>query len=178
MGLLSGAFFLGRLKAKRINIKTLILLVILEGVGTLIYVGTHSIWAVIVGGAILGFAFGAVEPLMRTLIQALTPLPYVGRVMGSMQLVKNGGTLIPLLLAPMLSQQFGVQGVLIGSALLSLACGIILIPGARTLDAENKGTYSINHIDPFADGEEADPHEHHLTVLSESGNLIRDIKQI
>ena len=170
-GLLIGAFALGRFKARHINITMLSLLMLLEGLGTLVYVGTSSIVVVVIGGLILGFAFGAAEPLMRTLIQAVSPLQYIGRVTGVMQLVRNGGSLIPLLLAPGLSDTFGVQAVLVGAAVLTSIASFSLLPFARRLDAQTADTLQIDQIDPFADGEETSLREPEMSLSGEGADL-------
>ena len=65
------------------------------------------------GALFWGLVIGATEPLLRTLMQSDAPAEYVGRVMGTAQVHRSAGEIVPLAFAPGLAAAFGVQPVMI-----------------------------------------------------------------
>jgi hypothetical protein len=123
------------------------------------------------GSLILGIAFGINEPLMRTLIQADSPLEFSGRVMGTVELFRVGMTLLPLALAPGAAKILGTQGVLIAASTLTALSALCLIAESRHIDMVAAHRRKISQIDPLADADEANPREA-LLVRSEDPHLI------
>ena len=83
------------------------------GAGATIYVGTADLRVIAFGALFWGLVIGATEPLLRTLMQSDAPPEYVGRVMGTAQVHRSAGEIVPLALAPGLAAAFGVQPVMI-----------------------------------------------------------------
>lgn len=159
VGLVIGVYALSRIKPKYLTALMLVGGTVLVGIGSLVYVGTLSLWFVMLGGFILGIAFGIAEPLNRTLIQADTPLESIGRVMGANQLIRVGMTLLPLAVAPTLSHMFGIQEVLIGASALTVIIALAMIPTARGLDLRLADARKLEQIHPLEEGEDVAPHD-------------------
>jgi hypothetical protein len=64
-----------------------------------------------------------------------TPHEYVGRVMGTMQLHRSAGELVPLAFAPALAAGLGVQRVLIGGGVLVAIAALASWRAASGIDA-------------------------------------------
>ena len=150
VGLLLGAFWLSRLPGKHLNARMLIIILLAEGLGTVLYVGTNNVWWSASGAFALGVAFGIGDPLMRTLIQADSPLAASGRILGTIDTIRVGLLLIPLAIAPTLSHWFGVQPVLIGAGVLTILLTLALIPMSRSVDRRKAATRHLDHVNPFA----------------------------
>lgn len=159
VGMVVGVVALSRFSSRYINSVLLAVFVGLEGLGSIVYVATHSVYVVMLGGFLLGVAFGVAEPMMRTLIQADSPLASVGRVLGAIQTFRVGFTIIPLMLAPSLAKIFGIQQVLIGASVLTVILSITLVPLARSVDKSLSGKRLIYAIDPLGEGEDIAPHD-------------------
>ena len=84
-----------------------------------------------VGALLWGAVIGATEPLLRTLMQIDAPEEYVGRVMGTAQVHRSAGEIVPLALAPGLAAAFGVQTVMIAGAVLAAVVALLTIPSRR-----------------------------------------------
>lgn len=159
LGMVIGVLILSRIPSRVINSVLLALFVGCEGLGSIVYVATHSVYVVMLGGFLLGMAFGVAEPMMRTLIQADSPLDSVGRVLGAIQTFRVGFTIIPLMLAPALARILGIQQVLIGASILTVVLSIVLIPLARRVDKSLANKRLIYAIDPLGEGEDTAPHD-------------------
>ena len=146
VGLIIGAVLLAAFPLRWVNSQLLTALLFVCGVGAVTYVATLQLWWVAVGQLILGFVFGIYTPLLRTLVQADSPLEAVGRVMGTINTLIVGLLLIPLVIAPWLSDLFGVQQVLIVMGALPIAFGLLLYPGGRRLDKDATGSRHIESI--------------------------------
>ncbi|MCL2680545.1 MAG: MFS transporter [Coriobacteriia bacterium] len=151
IGLIAGVIALALVSADKVNARLLAVLVPLCGIGTVIYVGTHNLLWVVVGQLMLGAAFGVFDPLLRTLVQADSPLEVAGRVLGTINMIIVGLLLVPLLVAPSLSNLIGVQPVLVSAGALTLALGILLYPAGKKLDAKVAESRSNMKVDIFAD---------------------------
>lgn len=147
IGLIVGVFILSRISFKRLNAKLLAWLVAGVGVGSIVYTATTSIYFVMLGGFLLGVAFGIADPLMRTLMQHDAPLGSIGRVMGASNLIRSGMTVFPLLAAPGLARLFGIQRVLVGASTLTVILAMGLYVVARRVDATQGPGRDIKEID-------------------------------
>lgn len=125
IGIAVGAWLLTKLPARTTSARGLSLGVVLLGLGAMVYIGTTSLVVIGIGALLWGAVIGAVEPLLRTLMQLDAPEEYVGRVMGTAQLHRSAGELVPLAIAPGLAAVFGPQAVMIGGGILAslLAAG-------------------------------------------------------
>ena len=148
-GMIIGIALLATFPPKWISSRLLIFLMVLCGVGSVIYVATLSLVWVAVGNLILSFVFGIFDPLLRTLVQADTPLEAVGRVLGTINIIVIGLLLIPLVISPWLAELLGVQQVLILMGALPIAFAALLYPSGRKLDREAAGSRQIEGVDIF-----------------------------
>jgi MFS family permease len=135
-GLIIGVILLAVFPLKWVNARLLIALLVICGLGSIAYVATTNLWWVASGQLILGFAFGVFDPLMRTMVQADSPLKAVGRVLGTINMISLGLLLIPLVLAPWLSILLGVQEVLILAGALPIVFGALLYAMANKVDKD------------------------------------------
>lgn len=99
-----------------------------------LYVGTGQLRVIAIGALLWGLVIGATEPLLRTLMQTDAPEEYVGRVMGTAQVHRSAGEIVPLALAPGLAAAFGVQPVMIAGALLAGLLALLSFPHAVSID--------------------------------------------
>lgn len=130
LGCVVGSMLVLRLPARHVNVRTLLAVLFLMGMGCLVYVGTSHVAVALVGQVLLGVAFGVLTPLENTLIQTHAPLESLGRVNAVMGAGYTSAGVLPLLLAPGLAEAFGVQAVLVGAscvvAVFPLACMVAL----------------------------------------------------
>lgn len=126
VGGMAGSFLVLRIPARHVNMRTLLLTLAAEGACCLIYVGTSSVVVACAGQILLGVAFGALMPLLSTLVQLHSPLSAIGSVNAVMSFGNNVAGLAPLLCAEALSRAFGVQGTLIAASLLVLLMPILI----------------------------------------------------
>ncbi|MBM6953534.1 MFS transporter [Enorma phocaeensis] len=131
VGAILGALVAMRLPGRFVSFATLLVVQLCEGMGCLIYVGTSSAAVALLGQVILGCAFGAFTPLQNTLMQKHAPLVVVGRVSSIMNFGFNVAGVLPLLAAPWLAEQLGVQGALIAASLVVTVMPILIMASAR-----------------------------------------------
>jgi len=134
LGLVAGTWVSGRIPARLRTARTLTVLVGLNALGVVAYVGTGRLPVVMTAGVVWGVIIGTMVPLHRTLIQVNTPEPLVGRIMGVNHMHSEVGHLIPLTFAPALAAAFGVQATMLGSGLVVALAAILFWPGASRLD--------------------------------------------
>ena len=134
LGLVAGTWIASRLPARFRSARFLVVIVALNSVGVLAYVGTDQLRVVVVAGVFWGLLIGIMAPLLRTLIQLNTREEMMGRITGVTQVHQEVGHLLPLAVAPLLAGAFGVQRALIyaGAALAVLA--LLFVPMATRLD--------------------------------------------
>ena len=125
VGGIVGALLAAAISARHVNVRTLLIVLAVTGIGSLVYVGTPYVAVACVGQFILGVAFSAFGPIKNTLVQLHTPLSSIGRVNAAMGAGYNMAGVLPLLAAPALARIFGVQGTLVGAALV-----VALVPMA------------------------------------------------
>lgn len=134
VGLVGGTLIIGRLPEKYRSATVLTVLVGMNGVGVLAYIGTDILAVVAVAAPFWGVIIGMMAPLHRTLIQINSPDAFVGRIMGVNHIHSEVGHLIPLMFAPALAAAFGVQSTLLAwGGIVAMGALLFLIP-ARRLD--------------------------------------------
>lgn len=131
VGSVIGAALAMRVPRRHVNVRTLMVLIALEGAACILYVGTPYVACALAGQLLLGAAFGAITPLQNTLVQIHAPLKLLGRVNSVMNAGFNGAGVVPLLAAPVLAELFGVQGVLVGASCMVLLVPIACMVGMR-----------------------------------------------
>lgn len=127
VGSFAGAMLSLRVPNSWVNVRTLLLLIALQGAACLLYVGTPFVICALAGQVLLGCAFGMVTPLQNTLVQMRAPKHLLGRVNSVMSAGFNGAGVIPLFAAPVLADMFGVQAVLLGASTFVLIVPIICL---------------------------------------------------
>jgi predicted MFS family arabinose efflux permease len=134
VGIATGAFVLTRLPAKATSARGLTFGIMGVGLGSVLYIGTTDLRVIALGAIVWGAMIGGVEPLLRTLMQLDAPEEYIGRVMGTAQLHRSAGELVPLAVAPALSAIFGVQKVMMGGGLIAAAVAVASLGVAASID--------------------------------------------
>lgn len=109
-------------------------LLILNGLGANIYVGTESLVTVTVGGFVWGVFIGWFAPIFRTLIHLHSPEKMIGRITATTQMHAESAKLLPLLAAPVLAAWFGVQVTMMAAGGLVALAALSFIPTARRID--------------------------------------------
>lgn len=129
VGGLIGAALAGVMPTRHINVRAMLVVLFMTGVGSLLYVSTPFVAVACVGQFTLGVAFAAFGPIANTLVQVHAPLDQVGRVNAAMGAGYNLAGAIPLLCAPTLAHVFGVQGTLIaaGVAVAVMPLAILVV---------------------------------------------------
>lgn len=133
-GLVAGTLVAGRLPAGASGARAVATLLALNGVGSLIYVGTDRLAVVVVGAVVWGTVIGMFFPLVRTMIHLNSPEELIGRIMGTSQMHSELARLVPLAFAPALAAAFGVQPTLAWSGLLVGSLGLVVWQEATHLD--------------------------------------------
>ena len=127
-----GSLLVMRVPERRLTPTLLSALLLVTGVGSMVYVGTGSVAVAAVGQAIVGLGFGAMGPVRTTLTQQRCDPSYVGRVTSVMEAGLNSAGIIPLFFAPFLADALGVQTVLFGaSTMVALVAVAFLLASLR-----------------------------------------------
>lgn len=134
LGLVAGTVIASRLPARFRNARSLVLIVAMNALGVLAYVGTDRLRVVVVAGVFWGLLIGIMAPLLRTLIQLNTPEALMGRITGVTQVHSEVGHLLPLAIAPFFAGVFGVQRTLIYAGLALALFAMLFLPMAMRLD--------------------------------------------
>lgn len=120
-----GSLLIMHTPPKHLSLRLLAALLLLTGLGSVLYVGTSSVAVAAVGQVVCGVGFGAMGPVRSTLAQRLSDPGQVGRVLGFMRVGLNGAGVVPLLVAPFLADAFGVQAVLVGASAFTAAIACV-----------------------------------------------------
>ena len=134
LGLVAGTWIASRLPARFRSARFLVVIVALNSVGVLAYVGTDQLRVVVVAGVFWGLLIGIMAPLLRTLIQLNTREAMMGRITGVTQVHQEVGHLLPLAVAPLLAGVFGVQRALIYAGAALAVFALLFVPMATRLD--------------------------------------------
>ena len=127
VGGIVGALMAAAIPSRHINVRTLLIVLAVTGIGSLVYVGTPYVAVACAGQLVLGVAFSAFGPIKDTLVQLHTPLSSIGRVNAAMGAGYNMAGVLPLIAAPFLARIFTVQGTLIGAALIVALMPIVIL---------------------------------------------------
>jgi predicted MFS family arabinose efflux permease len=134
LGLVAGTLIASRLPARYRSARSLVLIVGLNSLGVLAYVGTDQLRIVVGAGVFWGLLIGIMAPLLRTLIQLNTPEDLMGRITGVTQVHSEVGHLLPLAIAPFFAGILGVQRTLIYAGLALGVFAMLFVPMATRLD--------------------------------------------
>lgn len=145
VGFITGAWLLPRLPRRVLSARGLAFLSIFVGLGAVLYVGWTDLRVIALGAFVWAFVIGILEPLLRTLIHRDTPRELVGRIIGTSEVHRRSGELIPLAIAPALAGAIGVQSTLIGFGVLAslIAAGSFIEAGAIDRDAKARGAVPV-----------------------------------
>ncbi len=138
VGLVGGTILANRFTDRLRSARSVLVLLALNGVGTLIYVGTSVLTVVAIGGIVWGTVIGLFAPAVRTMLHVNSPIDMVGRVIGTSQSLAEIAKLGPLVAAPTLAAVFGVQPTLAASGVILVAIAVLSWRFGRRLD-ETRG---------------------------------------
>lgn len=134
LGLITGTLISGRLPERFRTATWLTILVGMNAVGVLAYVGTDILTVVVMAAPFWGVIIGMMAPLHRTMIQINSPDNAVGRIMGVNHIHSEVGHLLPLAFAPAVAAVLGVQRTLLYAGSIVAIVAIAFIGAARRLD--------------------------------------------
>lgn len=133
-GMALGAMLMGRYSRRLLTMRAATALTVAAGLGAIAYSGTGVLAVVAVGGFAWGMVLGMLLPVLRTLLQAMTPDHMQGRAISVWQAHNTVAEMLPLLIVPGLAAAFGVQAVLVTAGVLVIAGGLLFVPKATTID--------------------------------------------
>ena len=134
IGLVGGTLIAGRLPERYRTAFWLTVLVGMNALGVLAYVGTDLLSVVVFAAPFWGVIIGVMAPLHRTMVQINSPDRLVGRIMGVNHIHHEVGHLLPLAIAPAVAAVLGVQQTLLGAGLIVAVVAVAFIGPARRLD--------------------------------------------
>ena len=140
IGLITGTWISGRIPQRLRTARVLTVIVGLNALGVVAYIGTDMLQVVVVAAIFWGIIIGVMAPLHRTLIQVNSPDELIGRIMGVSHIHAEGGHLIPLMIAPALAAVIGVQPALLLSAVVCALVAVLFWPAATRLDKTRVAT--------------------------------------
>ena len=139
VGATVGSLLVLRVSTKRLTLGTLSALLLVTGVGSMIYVGTANVAVAVVGQLVCGLGFGAMRPVKDTILQRSCDVSYVGRVTSVMNAGTNSAGTLPLLVAPLVASVLGVQGTLLAASAIVAGLALVFLQLARRGDAKSAG---------------------------------------
>ncbi len=131
LGTMTAARFAAQLQCARI----VLVLLMANGIGTMLYAGTKFIVVVASAGVLWGVVIGLFAPAVRTMLHINSPNDMVGRVMGTSQGLAEMAKLGPLVAAPSLAAWLGVQPTMVGSGVVLILIGVGAWRSGAHLDA-------------------------------------------
>ena len=134
VGATAGSLVAGRLSARRVTMSLLCALLVLEGLGAVLYVGTPFVACACAGQLVLGVANGAIMPVRVTLVQRSCDIERLGSVSALMRVALSSAGTLPLLAAPFLADAFGVQPVLVVASTSVAVAGAALLAMSRRIE--------------------------------------------
>ncbi|MEX2280698.1 MAG: MFS transporter [Acidimicrobiia bacterium] len=135
IGLVGGTWLVARLPRAARSARAVLVLVALNGLGAILYVGTSRLPVVVAGGFVWAVMIGVFVPIVRTMLHVNSPRPMVGRVMSVSQMLGELGKLGPLTAAPILAALFGIQQTLAGGGVILAIAALAFWKVAGRLDA-------------------------------------------
>lgn len=135
----AGSLLVLRVSTKRLTLGTLSALLLVTGVGSIIYVGTANVGVAVVGQLVTGLGFGAMRPVKDTILQRSCDISYVGRVTAVLNAGTNSAGTLPLLVAPLVANVLGVQGTLLAASAIVAGLALVFLRLARCGDAKSAG---------------------------------------
>jgi MFS family permease len=137
VGATVGSLLVLRVSTRRLTLGTLSALLLVTGVGSMIYVGTANVAIAVAGQLVTGLGFGAMRPVKDTILQRSCDLSYVGRVTAVMNAGTNSAGTLPLLVAPLVANVLGVQGTLFAaSAVVAVLAAVFLLLTRHSLGTD------------------------------------------
>lgn len=127
VGATVGSLAVVRLPSERLSLRLLSVALLITGLGSMLYVGTSSVWAAAAGQVVCGLGFGAMGPMRTTIAQRDCEVAVVGRVTSFMRAGLNSAGVLPLLVAPFLAEKFGVQAVLFAAAVFVAVTALVFV---------------------------------------------------
>jgi predicted MFS family arabinose efflux permease len=134
VGLIGGTLIAGRLPQRFRSATWLTILVGMNALGVLAYVGTDILTIVVIAAPFWGLIIGQMAPLHRTMVQINSPEQAVGRIMGVNHVHAEVGHLLPLAFAPAIAAALGVQETLLASGTIVAVVALGFFIPARRLD--------------------------------------------
>lgn len=131
VGCVVGSLLMLRLPADRVNESLLSLMLMVCGMGSMLYTGTRYLGCAMAGQMVCGFGYGLMIPVQHLLTQRNCDLAYLGRVTSVLRLASLLAGTVPLLIAPFIAAAVGVQAVLFGAATFVALVGACALVGAR-----------------------------------------------
>ena len=124
IGGMLGSMLVLKIPKERFSLRLLAAILVLVGVGSMLYTGTPFVLVAAVGQVVTGIGFGALAPVRTTLTQRRSDPTNIGRVTSVMRVGMNSAGVLPLLAAPALASAFGVQAVLFGASTFAALVGV------------------------------------------------------
>ncbi len=124
VGGMLGSMLVLKIPKERFSLRLLAAILVLVGVGSMLYTGTPFVLVAAVGQVVTGVGFGALAPVRTTLTQRRSDPTNVGRVTSVMRVGMNSAGVLPLLAAPALASALGVQAVLFGASTFAALVGV------------------------------------------------------
>lgn len=134
VGAVIGSIILLKLPSRHVNFTSATLMLMITGIGTMIYVGTDQLLWAGIGQTLTGFGFGLMMPIQHMLMQESCELPFMGRVSSVMRIGMNTSGILPLAISPALATVFGVQPVLLGASTIVALMGVLFVLHVRRSD--------------------------------------------
>lgn len=127
-----GSLAVLRIPSRRLDMTALSAMLLVTGVGSMLYVGTASVAWACVGQLVSGLGFGAMGPTRTTLAQARCDVAHVGRVTSVMRVGMNSAGVLPLLVAPFVADALGVQATLFAASAMVAAVAALFVARTRS----------------------------------------------
>lgn len=127
-----GSLAVLRIPSRRLDMTALSAMLLVTGVGSMLYVGTASVAWACVGQLISGLGFGAMGPTRTTLAQARCDVAHVGRVTSVMRVGMNSAGVLPLLVAPFVADALGVQATLFAASAMVAVVAALFVARTRS----------------------------------------------
>lgn len=124
IGGMPGSMLVLKIPKEHFSLRLLAAILVLVGVGSMLYTGTPFVLVAAVGQVVTGIGFGALAPVRTTLTQRRSDPTNIGRVTSVMRVGMNSAGVLPLLAAPALASAFGVQAVLFGASTFAALVGV------------------------------------------------------